>query len=118
MTSPTVDRFFAAMQTQGQSEAAMMALFADDAEYVEPFTGAARTHRGREAVRAALRESWKEPLPEMRLEVDEVTVEGGVTRARWTCFSPALPGGKGRGENAFTLNGAGLITRLETRFLP
>lgn len=117
MAEPTVDRFFAAMQTQGQSEAEMMALFADDAEYVEPFSGAARSHRGREAIRQALRESWRQPLPSMRIQIDEVRVDAGVTRARWTCFSPALPGGSGRGENTFTLRD-GLITRLETRFVP
>ncbi len=105
------------MQTQGQRENELLALFADDAEYVEPFTGAVRTHRGREAVRAAFREGWKQPLPDMRIEIDEVSVDGDVTRARWTCFSPALPGGRGRGENLFTLRG-GLIARLETRFLP
>jgi ketosteroid isomerase-like protein len=117
MTPPTVDRFFAAMQTQGQSEAELMALFAADAVYVEPFTGAPRTHQGREAIRAALRESWKQPLPEMRIELDEVVSDGDVTRVEWTCFSHALPGGRGRGENVFTLRG-GLIARLETRFLP
>ncbi|MBL8956383.1 MAG: nuclear transport factor 2 family protein [Myxococcaceae bacterium] len=116
MTTTTVDRFFAAMQTQGQSEAEMLNLFTDDAVYVEPFTGAERSHSGREAVRAALREGWKQPLPDMRIQIDEVAVDGDVTRARWTCFSPALPGGSGRGENTFTLRG-GLIARLETRFL-
>jgi ketosteroid isomerase-like protein len=113
---PLVARFFSAMQTGATAEADMMALFAPDAVYVEPFSGAERTHRGRDAIRRAMREGRKRPLPEMRIEVESVNMEGDSLTARWICHSPALPGGSGRGENVFTLSD-GLIVRLHTRFL-
>jgi hypothetical protein len=51
----------------------------------------------------------------MQLSVDRVQVDGGRVVADWTCRSPALPGGLGRGTNTFTLS-EGLIVRLETVF--
>lgn len=113
----TLDRFFAAMQAGGSAEAEMMALFAEDATYVEPFSGRPRTHRGKEAIRKVMREGWANPLPQMRIEVDRLAVDGASMRAEWTCYSPGLPDGKGRGENLFELRD-GAIARLETRFLP
>jgi hypothetical protein len=41
-------------------------------------------------------------------------VDGATIVARWTCRSPALPGGQGQGVNRFTLRD-GLIVALETR---
>lgn len=109
-----IGRFFNAMQTGAASEAQMMALFADDAVYIEPFTGAPARHLGKPAVRDALAAGWKNPLPDMTITIDEVEVDGPTVTARWTCRSPALPGGKGSGVNVFTLRG-GLISSLETR---
>lgn len=94
-----------------------MALFAEDAVYVEPFSGTVRTHVGRESIRRALQDGWRRPLPDIRIEVESVEVAGDRVRAAWTCHSPALPGGRGRGENLFTLRD-GRISRLETRLLP
>lgn len=93
-----------------------MALFAEDAVYVEPFSGSPRTHRGKPAICAVMQAGWKAPLPAMSIDVDRVDVDGPVVRAQWTCRSPALPGGRGRGENTFTLH-QGRIIRLETRML-
>jgi len=115
-TDKTISRFFAAMQGGATAEAEMMSLFADDATYVEPFTGALRTHRGRDAIRKTMQAGWETPVPDMRIEVDRVEVDGATVRARWTCYSPGLPGGKGSGENVFTLRD-GKIERLETRYL-
>jgi ketosteroid isomerase-like protein len=112
----TVERFFAAMQAGATAEAAMMTLFAESATYVEPFSGKVRTHVGKDAIVRAMRDGWKEPLPEMRIEVEAVSVDGNVVTAKWTCHSPAIPGGKGHGENVFTLDEEGRILRLETRF--
>ena len=109
-----IGRFFTAMQTGAASEAQMMALFADDAVYVEPFTGAPAMHRGKAAIRQALSAGWRNPLPDMTITVDDVEVDGQTVTARWTCRSPGLPGGQGSGVNVFTLQG-GLIGRLETR---
>lgn len=115
----SVDQFFAGMQGGPTHESAMAALFAEDAAYVEPFSamGSMTTHIGRAAVRAALRAALATPLPEQRIVVDRIDVQGEVLTATWTCYSPALPGGAGRGVNVFTFRN-GLIARLETRFLP
>lgn len=106
-----IGRFFAAMQAASEQD--MAALFADDAVYVEPFTGAVREHVGREAILATMRAGWAVPLPDMRIEVDRVDATGDTVVARWTCHSPALPGGKGSGTNVFWLVD-GRIRRLET----
>ena len=111
---PTIKRFFAAMQAGATAEPEMMALFADDAVYVEPFSGREREHRGKAAIRQVMAEGWKTPLPDMRIEIDRMQVTGESVRVQWTCHSPALPGGKGSGENVFTLR-EGMIARLETR---
>ena len=108
-----VERFFRAMQAGATAEPEMMALFADDATYVEPFSGQALTHVGKAAIRATFIEGWKYPLPDMRLELERVDIEGGSVRVDWTCHSPALPGGKGRGTNLFTV-AEGRITSLVT----
>lgn len=110
----TIKRFFAAMQAGATAEAEMMSLFTDDAVYLEPFSGQMREHHGKTAIRQAMAEGWKTPLPDMRIEVDRLEATGETVRVQWTCHSPALPGGRGSGENIFTLSG-GRISRLETR---
>lgn len=112
MTVEPVERFFAAMQAM--DEEGVVSLFAENGVYVEPFSGAPREHRGRDAVRAAFRAGWAHPLPDQRIVVDRVDVEGDTITAAWTCHSPALPGGRGSGTNVFVL-AAGHIARLETR---
>ncbi|MBL8916372.1 MAG: nuclear transport factor 2 family protein [Archangium sp.] len=112
-TPPLISEFFRCMQAGASSADAMLALFTDDAVYVEPFSGVVQTHRGVVAIRAAMSSGWERPLPEMRLTVDRVDLDGATVRAEWTCRSPALPGGAGRGVNVFTLVG-GRIARLET----
>jgi ketosteroid isomerase-like protein len=109
----TARDFFLAMQTGASAEAEMMALFADDAEYVEPFSGRAVTHTGKPAIRDVMRHGWSRPLPDMRIEVDRLHIEGEAIVADWTCHSAGLPGGRGSGRNVFTLRD-GRIVRLET----
>lgn len=116
LTLPSaIDHFFAAMQAGATSEAAMMTLFTEDAEYTEPFSGKAQTHVGKAAIRKTFVQGWKQPLPDMRLEVDRFDMDGNTVRVDWTCHSPALPGGKGQGTNVFSLSD-GLIHRLVTTF--
>ena len=110
---PPIPQFFLAMQAGATSEAEMMELFADQAQYSEPFSGQPVNHVGREAIRRAFVQGWSHPLPDMRLEVERFDVSPAGVRVDWAWHSPALPGGMGRGTNVFTLDG-GLIVRLVT----
>jgi ketosteroid isomerase-like protein len=112
-----INRFFAAMQVGATAEDDMMRLFAEDAVYIEPFSGKVRTHTGKLAIRKCMLDGWKRPLPDIRIEIEELTVHGEEVLVRWICRSPALPGGTGRGENRFTVKD-GLIIRLETSIIP
>jgi hypothetical protein len=117
MTQPlpaVSQRFFAAMQTGASAESEMMSLFADGATYVEPFSGRSTTHTGKAAIRGAFVRGWRSPMPDMTISVDRIDVDGDEVTAHWTCRSPALPGGEGRGVTVFKLAN-GLIVRLETR---
>lgn len=114
-TPAVITAFFGAMQAGKAEGERLLALFHPEAEYVEPFSGQPMTHRGTEAIRAAFEKGWEQPLPDMRIEVDQVRVDGGHVTAAWTCYSPALPGGSGSGVNEFDVR-EGLIHRLLTRF--
>lgn len=107
-------RFFAAMQGGAQSEGELMALFHDEAEYIEPFTGARTRHEGKAAIRDAMAAGWQHPLPDMRIEVDRFEARPDSLVVDWTCHSPGLPNGKGSGTNVFVLRD-GLILSLETK---
>lgn len=64
---------------------------------------------------ATMARGWAQPLPEMRIAIDRVETEGNVIDLNWTCYSPALHGGKGQGRNRFTMRGE-LIAELVTTF--
>lgn len=114
MSTPrVVEQFFRCMQAGATSADEMMALFTDDAEYVEPFSGARGHHVGKPAIRKAMQGGWERPLPEMTISIDRVDVDGDQVRAEWTCRSPALPGGSGSGVNVYRLRDR-RIARLET----
>ena len=110
-----IDSYFAAMRRGAAAEEEMMALFADDAVYTEPFSGESEPAVGKEAVRARLRAGWEAPLPDLELDVLEVEVDGAVARTRWECRSPALPGPV-QGEDRYEIR-EGRITRLEVTLL-
>lgn len=112
-TPPVVAQFFRCMQAGAPSADEMMSLFTEDAEYVEPFSGAPTRHVGLAAIRRAMQAGWDQPLPAMTISIDRVDVDGQDVRAEWTCRSPALPGGSGRGVNRYRLE-HGRISRLET----
>jgi SnoaL-like domain len=107
-----VESLFKAMQAGPGGEEAMVALFADDAVLVEPFSGQPQTHRGRGAIRQSFRDQWKNPPPDLTLVVERVDLDGSKIRAEWTCTSPAFPSPM-RGYDVLTLNKAGQIMRLE-----
>ena len=87
----TVENLFKAMQMGPSGEHAMMALFDENAALVEPFSGQVQTHTGKPAIRECFKEIWwKEPLPDLRVTLDQVDLDGDTVRAQWTCTSPAF----------------------------
>jgi ketosteroid isomerase-like protein len=106
-----VENLFKAMQKGPSGEADMMSLFADDAVFIEPFSGTPQTHTGKPAIRASFKGMWENPPPDMRLALDRVDVDGDKVRAEWTCTSPAFPQPM-KGLDLFTIRG-GKISRLE-----
>ena len=98
------------MQRGREGEDELVALFADDAVYVEPFSGG--THEGRDAIRAWLDGSWSDAPPDLRLTVERIDVAGDTVEAHWTCESPAFAR-PARGRDRFTIRD-GRIARLES----
>lgn len=108
-----VSNFFLAMQAGKTGSQALEACFADDAVYEEPFTGTNRRHEGKAAIMKAMALGWEMPMLDTRIQIDSAVAAGNEIHINWTCFSPSLPGGKGKGLNRFQIEG-GLITRLVT----
>jgi hypothetical protein len=106
-----VENVFKAMQKGPVGEADMMALFADDAVFIEPFSGVPQTHTGKPAIRASFKSMWDNPAPDLRLTLDRVDVDGEKLRAEWTCTSPVFPSPM-KGFDLFTIRN-GRIARLE-----
>jgi hypothetical protein len=107
----TVESLFKAMQTGPGGEAALMDLFDEDSIFTEPFGGQPRSHAGLDAIRASFRETWENPLPEMKLTLGRVDLDGEQVRAEWTCSSSAFPEPM-RGYDLFEIRG-GKIKRFE-----
>lgn len=105
----TIDRYYAAMRAGPNGENDLMALFAADAVYDEPFSGL-EPARGREAIRRRLRSGWKTPLPDMELDVLSVSVTGQGASCRWECRSAAFDTPR-RGHDRYRFRD-GLITEL------
>src|SRR5689334_12505896 len=101
MTSPApaagpdlVERYFKAMQSGPDGVDVMVALFTDDGEYIEPFSGGGRptSHQGAAAIRAFFQESLNGPLREgVRLTLERLDVDGDRLRSEWTCTMPMFP---------------------------
>ena len=106
-----VENLFKAMQAGPAGEDDMMALFADDAVFTEPFSGEPKTHTGKDAIRASFQDMWREPAPELKLMLDRVDLDGQNIRAEWTCTSAIFPTPM-RGYDVFTIAG-GKIAKLE-----
>ncbi len=106
-----VDNLFKAMQAGPSGEQLMMSLFREDAVFVEPFSGQPLTHTGHKAIRASFQQQSAHPLPDLKLTVDRVDMDGGLVRAEWTCSSSAFPAPM-RGYDLFTIEN-GKIARLE-----
>jgi ketosteroid isomerase-like protein len=101
------------MQRGPEGEDELVALFAEDAVYVEPFSGA--EHAGRDAIRAWLRGSWADQPPGITITVERLEVVEHVVEASWVCESDAFAR-PARGRDRFTIRD-GRIARLETELL-
>ena len=106
-----VENLFKAMQAGAAGEQLMMSLFHDDAVFIEPFSGRPVMHTGHEAIRASFQQQTAQPLPDLKLALDRVDLDGAMIRAEWTCTSSAFPAPM-RGYDLFTIVG-GKIARLE-----
>ena len=106
-----VDNLFKAMQAGPAGEEAMMELFAEDAVFIEPFSGRTQTHQGKAAIRESFKQMFENPAPDMKLQMDRVDMDGDRLRAEWTCTSPVFPEPM-RGHDLFTI-ADGKIARLE-----
>jgi ketosteroid isomerase-like protein len=109
----TVQTYFNAMQRGSEGEDELLALFADDAVYQEPF--GRQTLEGRDAIAAWVRASREQAPPELVIEVERIDVVGEVVEATWTCDSPIFARPT-RGRDRFTIR-AGKIARLESEIL-
>lgn len=113
---PTIDKYFAAMRRGADAAEEMFALFAIDAVYAEPFSGNAAPAVGIAAIRDRLSAGWETPLPDFELDVDAIIVDADTARSEWTCRSSAFPGPV-RGEDLYTFDAEGKISRLEVRII-
>lgn len=108
-----ITNFFLAMQAGPSGLDLLGTLFADDAEYIEPFSGSAEPHRGRSAILRAFDASRSDNFDDAVITLGAVEVSGEVITVHWTCISKAIPGGQGSGTNVFHLSN-GKIVLLET----
>lgn len=99
------------MQAGKAAEDSLMALFTEDAILTEPFSGEPRTHQGLAAVHHSFRCTREHPVPDVRLEVYRIDLDGARLRAEWRCTAPAFPSPI-RGHDVFDIRG-GKIARLE-----
>ena len=106
-----VDNLFKAMQAGPAGEEQMLSLFHEDAVFIEPFGGQPQTHRGAREIRQSFKGMWEQPLPDMRLVLDRVDMDGQQLRAEWTCHSSVFPEPM-KGHDLFTIRN-GKIARLE-----
>ncbi|ASP34566.1 hypothetical protein CHH27_16040 [Labrenzia sp. VG12] len=111
-----ITNFFLAMQAGPSGQELLRALFTEDAEYSEPFSGQDEPHRGRDAILAAFAGSRTEEFDDAVIHLGSVELEDDTITVAWTCYSRAIPGGQGSGKNIFRLeNGkiVSLITKLD-----
>ena len=110
-----VRRYLLAMQRGAEAEDELVSLFDNDAEYIESFSGERTTHRGLDAIRAWVRDSWPHQPPDIVLTIERLDVDRGEVRAEWTCHSSAFET-PSRGRDTYLIRN-GRIQRLETAVL-
>ncbi len=109
------ERFYVCMRAGASHVEELIGLFAEDAEYTEPFGPAGpRTHRGRDAIAQVLRAGTAQRPDDFVLELGRIEVGPDEVRATWTCASAAF-GGAVPGTDRFVFD-RGRIVRLVTTF--
>ena len=91
---------------------ALVELLADDAVWVEPFTGG--VYEGRTAIQAFLR-SPQGPQPNMQITIERIDVGADAVTTAWVVESSTFAKPL-RGQDRFTIRD-GKIARLETTLL-
>ena len=113
-----ITNFFLAMQAGPPGLEILRNLFAPDAEYTEPFSGAPQPHRGPDAIIAAFAASRSDAFDDAVITLGAVELSGNVIEVDWTCISQAIPGGRGSGKNRFTLHNGQIQSLVTTLDLP
>jgi ketosteroid isomerase-like protein len=108
----TIEQYLASMQAGPGGIDDLVALFEDDATYVEPFSGQPRVHSGKAEIRAFFEYALEHHLNGVRLTLDRLDIDSGRLRSEWTCHIPMFKGPM-RGFDLLTLRD-GRIVRLET----
>lgn len=111
-----ITNFFLAMQAGPHGLDILRDVFAEDAEYLEPFSGMTGPHKGRDAIVAAFDASRSDAFDDAVIQLGTVAVDGEVITVTWTCISQAIPGGQGSGTNVFVMRDgkvASLTTTLD-----
>ena len=113
-----ITNFFLAMQAGPSGLSILRELFAPDAEYTEPFSGAPQPHLGPDAIIAAFSASRSDAFDDAVITLGAVEMSGHQIVVDWTCISQAIPGGRGSGKNRFTLKDGLIQTLITTLDLP
>ena len=109
-----INRYFAAMRQGTEGAQELFELFADDAVYIEPFTGEDPAV-GIDAIRRRFALGWETELPDLEIDVLEIRVDGPSAWTSWECRSPGLPGPV-QGEDLYEV-ADGRIVRLEVKIV-
>jgi len=107
-----IEDYLAAMQSGAAGLEHLLELFADDATYVEAFSGQPQVHTGKQEIRAFFAAALSQHLNGARLTLDRLDLDGERLRSEWRCTLPMLSGPM-RGFDLVTLQD-GLIARLQT----
>lgn len=107
-----VERYLALMQAGPKNIDDLVALFDEEAIYIEPFAGQPQTHSGKAAIRAFYEVALAQHLNGVRLTLDRLDIDEGRLRSEWTCHLSGMPTPM-RGFDLLDLRD-GRIVRLET----
>jgi ketosteroid isomerase-like protein len=113
-----VETYLKSMQRGPSGLDDLVSVFADDAVYVEPFSGNGRPaeHRGKAVIRQFFQGSLPRNPPDFTVTLNRLVLDGEQLRADWTCTGSMFPGPM-RGYDLYTIRN-GKVARLETYLAP